>query len=182
MPSKPKTSRNIPFRNEQTNTTVFFDKFAHHRHFSFKRSLLRCLTSWLLYFIFTARDLYCVVWHHAFPYHCIYSPLEGLSIFLFKNPLHLKQFSCTIGINWHRLKSQPWQCETMGRIQWRVGCNSEGGVLLFLGQWGLMSEIPGTPAQLFNCFAHSRTMLFLAALLSVWWWGTNSNTAFILFQ
>ena len=38
----------------------------------------------LLYF--TALDLYRLVWHHAFPYHCIYSPLQGLSIFRFKNP------------------------------------------------------------------------------------------------
>ena len=73
-------------KQTQLGEIITAARFAHHRHFSFNRSLLRCLTSWLLYFIFTARDLYSVVWHHAFPYHLHLQPTRRLKYFPFPEP------------------------------------------------------------------------------------------------
>ena len=134
-------------------------------YFYSARSLLRCLTS-------------------CFPLSLHLQPTRRLKYFPFLEPFASETVQLhrifSNGKNILKLKPQPWQCETMGPIQWRVGCNSEGGVLLFLGHWGLMSGIPGTPVQLFYCFAHSRTMLFLAVLTSAWYHGAG-NTAIILF-
>ena len=157
MPSKTKTSRNIPFWNEQTNTIITAEDL-------------------LIIVTLASTDLYCGVWHHdcftlflqrgiftalsdimLFPIICIYNPLEGLNIFLFQNRLHLKQCKCTKRIN--KLKLKPHSLDNArqsgsnsmeGRLQLWRWCPAISGslgphvwdswdpgptILLFCSQW-----------------------------------------------
>ena len=71
--------------------------------------------------------------------------------------MHLKQCKC----KWQKYINGTQQ--TLDNVRdngvqlnpaW-AGCNSEGGVLLFLGHWDLMSGIPRTLVQLFYCLGRS---------------------------
>ena len=135
-------------------------------------------------------DLYCGVWHHdcftlflqrgiftalsdimLSPIICIYNPLEGLSIFLSRTVCiwnSASAQSAKINLNWSptALTMRDNGSNSMeGRLQLWRWCPAISGSL---GPHVWDSWDPGATILLFF-FAYSQTLLFLAAVMSVWY-------------